>query len=47
MTSGNYSWVKTAISKTPLFIVASSTVLIKYDIFDPEKETIKVAVSKL
>ena len=28
-------------------MVASSTVLIEHEIFDPEKETTKVAISKL
>jgi len=47
MTSGNYSWVETANSKAPLFMVISSTVLIEHEIFNPEKGTTKVAVSKL
>jgi len=42
MSLGNYSQVETTNSK-----VASSTVLIEYEIFDSEKETTKVAVSKL
>ena len=37
MTLGNYSQVETANSKILLFIVASSTVLIEHEIFDPEK----------
>ena len=41
ITLDNYSWVKTTNSKVLLFIVASSTVLIEYEIFDPEKETTK------
>ena len=45
--SDNYSQVKTANSKAPLFIVASGTVLIEHEIFNPEKETTKVAISKL
>ena len=47
MTLGNYSWVEIVNLKALLFIVASSTILIEHEIFDPEKETIKVAVSKL
>ena len=47
MTLGNYGWVETANLKTPLFIVAYSTVLIEHKIFDPKKETTKVAVLKL
>ena len=41
ITLDNYSWVKTTNSKVLLFIVASSTILIEYEIFDPEKETTK------
>ena len=47
VTLGNYGWVETTNSKTSLFIVTSSTVLIEHEIFDPTKETTKVAVSKL
>ena len=47
ITRGNYSWVETVNSKASLFIVASSTVLIEYKIFDLAKQTTKVAVSKL
>ena len=47
MTLGNYSQVETANSKVLLFIVTSGTVLIEHEIFDPEKWTTKVAVSKL
>jgi len=47
MTIGNYDWVKTVNSKVSLFIVACSTVLIEYEIFDSEKETISVTISKL
>ena len=44
----NYSQVKTTNLKVPLFIVASSTVLIEYKIFfNSKKETTKVAMSKL
>ena len=37
MTLGNYGQVKTANSKILLFIVASCTVLIEHEIFNPEK----------
>jgi len=47
MTLGNYGQVETANSKALLFMVASGTVLIEYEIFNPEKETTKVTVSKL
>jgi len=47
MTLDNYSEVETVNSKTPLFMVAFGTVLIEHEIFDPPKETIKVAVLKL
>ena len=47
MTLGNYGWVEIANLKALLFIVASGTILIEHEIFDPEKGTIKVAVSKL
>ena len=47
MTLDNYSQVKTTNSKVLLFMVASGTVLTKHEIFDPEKETTKVAMSKL
>jgi len=47
ITLGNYGQVKTANSKAPLFIVAPNTILVEYKIFDPEKETTKVVVSKL
>jgi len=47
MTPGNYGQVKTANSKVLLFIVASGTVLIEHEIFDPEKGTTKVTMSKL
>ncbi len=46
MTLGNYGWVEIANLKALLFIVASGTILIEHEIFDPEKGTIKVAVSK-
>ena len=47
MTLGNYDWVEIANSKTPLFMVASSTILIEHEIFDSTKETTKVAMLKL
>ena len=47
MILGNYGWVEIANSKVLLFIVASDTILIEYEIFDLEKETTKVAVSKI
>ena len=47
MTLGNYGWVETTNSKALLFMVSSGTILIEYEIFDPEKEITKVAVSKL
>ena len=47
MTPGNYGQVETANSKVLLFMVASGTVLIEHEIFDPEKWTTKVAISKL
>ena len=47
MTSDNYSQVKTVNSKVLLFIVASSIIQIEHDIFNPEKKTTKVAMSKL
>ena len=46
MILGNYSWVETTNSKA-LFMVAFDTVLIEYEIFDPEKGTTKVTVLKL
>jgi len=47
ITLGNYSQVETANSKALLFIVTSGTILIKYEIFNPEKETTQVTMSKL
>jgi len=44
MTLDNYSQVETANSKAPLFMVASGTILIKHEIFDPEKGITKVSV---
>jgi len=43
----NYDQVETANLKASLFMVASNTILIKHEIFDPEKKTTKVAVLKL
>jgi len=37
MNLSNYGQVKTTNSKAPLFIVASGTILIEHEIFDPEK----------
>ena len=47
MTPGNYSWVKTTNSKILLFIVVFGTVLIEHEIFNSEKGTTKVAMSKI
>jgi len=47
ITLGNYSQVEIVNSKVPLFMVASSTILIEHEIFDHKKETTQVAVSKL
>ena len=47
MTLGNYGQVKIANLKKLLFMVASGTILIEYEIFDLEKGATKVAVSKL
>ena len=47
ITLDNYSWVEPANSKAPLFIVAFGTILIEHEIFDPTKETTKVAISKI
>jgi len=47
MTSGNYSQVETVNSKALLVMIASSTILIEHKIFDPEKGTTKVVISKL
>ena len=47
ITLGCYSQVKTANSKTLLFIVISSTILIEHEIFDSDKETTKVTMSKI
>jgi len=47
ITTGNYSQVKIANSRVPLFIIAFKTVLIEHEIFNSKKETTKVAVSKI
>ena len=47
MTLDNYDQVETVNSKALLFMITSSTVLIEHEIFDPEKETTKVTMSKL
>ena len=47
MTSDNYDWVETTNSKALLYMVASSTILITYEIINSEKGTTKVIVSKL
>jgi len=47
ITLDNYGQVETANLKISLFIVTSGTVLIEHEIFNPEKGTTKVAVSKL
>ena len=47
ITLDNYGWIETANSKILLFIVVSSTILIEHEIFDFEKRTTKVAMSKL
>ena len=47
ITLNNYSQVETVNSKASLFIAASDTVLIEHKIFNSEKETTKVAMSKL
>ena len=47
ITLGNYGRVKTTNSKVLLFIVVFGTVIIEHEIFDFEKETTKVTISKL
>ena len=47
ITLGNYSQVETTNSKALLFIVVYGTILIEYEIFNLEKETTKIAISKL
>jgi len=47
ITLGNYNWVEITNSEALLFIVTSGTVLIEYEIFNLEKETTKVIVSKI
>ena len=47
ITLGNYGQVEIANLKASLFIVVSGTVLIEHKIFDSEKGTTKVAMSKI
>jgi len=47
MTLDNYSQVETVNLKVLSFIVTSDTILIEYKIFDLEKKTIKISMSKL
>jgi len=47
MNLNNYGQVETVNLRALLFIVASNTVLIEHEIFNSEKETTKVAMSKL
>ena len=47
MIPDNYGQVETTNSKAPLFMIASGTILIEHEIFNPGKETIQVVVSKL
>jgi len=47
MSLDNYGQVETINLRALLFVVASDTVLIEYEIFNSEKETIKVAMLKL
>jgi len=47
MTQGNYGHIEIANSKTPLFMVAVGTVLIKHEIIDPKDRTTRTAISKL
>jgi len=47
MTLDNYSQVKIANSKTLLFIVISSTILIEHKFFDSDKGTTKITMLKL
>ena len=42
MTLGNYGWVDTANSKALLFMVNSSIILIKHEIFSPKKGLLKL-----
>ena len=44
---GIWHWIETATLKILLFIVTSDTILIEHKIFNLEKGTTKVAVSKL
>ena len=47
MTLDNYSQVETVNLKVLSFIVTSDTILIEHKIFDLEKKTIKISISKL
>ena len=47
MNLDNYGQVETVNLRALLFIVVSNTVLIEHEIFNPEKGTTKVAMSKL
>ena len=47
MSLDNYGQVETINLRALLFVVASDTVLIEYEIFNSEKETTKVAMLKL
>ena len=47
MILDNYNQIETANSKALIFMVASGTILIEHIIFDFEKGTTKVAMSKL
>jgi len=47
MTQGNYSYVETANSKAPLFMVAVGTVFIEHKIIDPKDRTTRTTISKL
>jgi len=47
MTLDNYSQVETVNLKVLSFIVTSDTILIEHKIFDLEKKTIKISMSKL
>ena len=47
ITLSNYSWVEITNLKVLLFIVASSTILIEYKIFNSKKGTTNVIMSKI
>ena len=42
MTLGNCGWVNTTNSKASLFIVNSSIILIKHEIFSPKKSIVEI-----